>query len=153
MSQALDQLRAHADELRTEVQNLESDVAALPGQLAEISRRLQSSTDEKVIRTLQKKRSELLDEQEVKPLLLRGARIRWLRAKAAHARAEGKEIEAGYAEALAAERDAKAELDAATRKFNEANTNRLTSERRSAGRATRASQLDIEADELEAARI
>jgi chromosome segregation ATPase len=144
-----DKLRAAAEEAKTEFQNLQADVEAIPGQLAEIEKRLKTSTDEKVIKTFRKRREELKEDAEVKPLLARGAQIRYLRAASAHAKALAQEVGAGYNDARQAEQRAKAELEAAQERASEATALRESIERRSGQQHSRAQTLAAEAEDLE----
>lgn len=130
MTETSQQLKIKADEAKAEFHILKAEVDAIPEQLAEIDRRLNTATDIKVIKTLRAKRAELSEDSEIKPLLLRGARIRALRAESAYIRGLQKEVGAGHPSAVQAEKDAKAELESAKIKLETATAERIAIERR-----------------------
>ena len=124
MSQTIQDLAKTVGEAKAEVETLRHAISSIPGELSEIERRLKYALNEDTMRVLIQQRAILQEAREIKPAALRGAEIRSLRAEAAYVRGLAKAAAPDLPAAVAADEEAKANLEVATQ------TAKLTGKRR-----------------------
>lgn len=143
------QLGAIAAEAKAEVERLRSEIDAHPGRLAEISRRLDTAKTEDTMRLLIQQRAKLQEDREINTAALRGAEIIALRAESAYIRAQAEEAAPELATAVAADEEAKKQLEAATEAAKLAGKRRARIEKTVGDLTSRWQKLKHQADALE----
>jgi chromosome segregation ATPase len=143
------QLGAIAQEAKVEVDRLRGEIAAHPGRLAEISRRLDTAKTEDTMRLLIQQRAKLQEDREINVAALRGAEISALRAESAYIRAQAEEAAPELPATIASDEDAKKQLDAATEAAKLAGKRRARIEKTVGDLTSRWQKLKLQADGLE----